>query len=144
MTRHSTTIVVLPFLQLLLVPPAASAQVPLDTARQLAAVAREATRIGTAEGETIWPRFRPQAIPLSFVLPSRGDLLVGWTGALPSGYTAVPELPGAAWRDQRALGAASTATALAGRRVAQVVAVPLDPATLAAVALHEAFHVFEA
>ncbi len=122
---------------------ALNAQAPLDTVRIAAAVAREVVRVGERNGNNIWPSFRPDTIPLSFVIPSRGDALIGWRGALPTGYTAIAEIPGAAWREQRALGAASTATSLEGRSVAQVVINTLSPSMLAATAVHEAFHVFE-
>ncbi|MES2522555.1 MAG: hypothetical protein V4617_07665 [Gemmatimonadota bacterium] len=108
----------------------------------LARVAREAQRIGAAHGETMWPGFRPDTIPFSFVLPARGDVLFGWHGALPAGYVAMAELPGAAWREGRAMSAASTSTTVDGRGVGQVLVSTLDPAILVGTALHEAFHVF--
>lgn len=116
----------------------------MDTVRVLERAAREAVRIGAAHGTSMFPGFRPDTIPLSFVIPSRGDLLFGWRGSLPAGYAAIPGVPTAAWRDARALGAASTATVLDGRLVAQIVANPLESVTLAATALHEAFHAFAA
>lgn len=121
-----------------------AAQPPMDTVRILGRVAREAQRIGAAHGASIFPGFRPDTIPVSFVIRARGDVLFGWRGAPPAGYVAIPDLPGAAWRDARALGAASTATVLEGRRVAQVVVDVLEPASLAATAVHEAFHAFAA
>lgn len=136
--RISTTVVVL-----FAAATTASAQVPVDTARQLAGIAREAARIGARHGESIWPGFRPDTIPIVFVLPSRGDMLFGWRGSLPRGYAPIPESTGAAWRDGRAPGAASTAVMIEGKRVAQVVVTALEPSGLVATALHEAFHVFE-
>src|SRR5436305_433427 len=97
-----------------------TAQAPVDAARQLAEVAREVVRIGERHGNGIWPGFRPDTIPLSFVLPSRGDFLFNWRGPLPAPYVSVAGVPGVGWRDFRNLGAASTATTLEGRRVAQV------------------------
>lgn len=137
---HRSTIAI----ALLLAPRVCVAQAPLDSLKELATAAREARRIGADHGESIWPGYRPDTIPLSFVLPSKGDVLFGWRGTLPPGYVAIAELPGAAWRDRRALDAASTGTVLEGRRVAQVVAGTMDPALLVGTALHEAFHVFEA
>jgi len=118
-------------------------QAPLDTAARLDSVARQAERIGRSHGASIWPGFRPDTIPLAFVLSGRGTLLFHWPGSLPAGYGPVTGIPGAAWRDDRALGAASTSTELDGRRVAQVVVGTLDPPELLATAFHEAFHVFE-
>jgi hypothetical protein len=136
--RASTTCVVI-----LLCAKTALGQAPRDTTARLDSVAREVVRLGARYGNAIWPGFRPDTIPLSFVVPSHGDLLFGWRGRLPRGYTPIAQFPQAAWRDQRALGAASTGTMLEGRRVAQVVVSTLDPAVLAATAMHEAFHVFE-
>jgi hypothetical protein len=129
---------------LLLCAQPSNAQAPPDTVARLDSVAREVSRLGARHGESIWPGFRPDTIPLSFVLPSHGNVLFGWRGALPRGYVALPGEGGAAWRDQRDLGAASTGTMLEGRRVAQIVVDRLEPAVLVATALHEAFHVFQA
>lgn len=126
----------------LLTSQVARAQLPLDTVMRLDGIAREVVRIGARHGEAMWPGFRPDTIPVSFVLPSHGDVLFGWRGALPKNYVAIPQLPGAAWREQRAPGAASTGTMLDGRHVAQVVVNGFGP-VLAATAVHEAFHVFE-
>jgi hypothetical protein len=136
--RVSTTCVVILFCA-----RSALGQAPLDTTAHLDSVAREVVRLGARYGNSIWPGFRPDTIPLSFVVPSRGDVLFGWRGPLPRGYTVISQFPQAAWRDQRALGAASTGTMLEGRRVAQVVVNTLAPAVLVATAMHEAFHVFE-
>jgi hypothetical protein len=124
--------------------PRLAAQAPADTARQLAEVAREVVRIGERNRDAIWPSFRPDTIPLSFVLPSRGDFLMNWHGPLPPQYTAVADVPGVAWRQVGNIGAASTATMLGGHRVAQVAVTAIRPALLTATAVHEAFHVFEA
>jgi hypothetical protein len=120
-----------------------TAQAPADTARRLLPVVHEIARLGRANGESIWPGFRPDTIPMSFVLQTHGDFLCGWRGTLPVGYTRVPEFPEIAWRDLRALGAASTGTTLDGHPVAQVVINSLNEPELVATALHEAFHVFE-
>src|SRR5579885_3439387 len=48
------------------------AQAPRDTARVLDSVAHEVIRIGRAHGESIWPGFRPDTIPLAFTLPTHG------------------------------------------------------------------------
>ncbi|MDB4914940.1 MAG: hypothetical protein JWM95_2584 [Gemmatimonadetes bacterium] len=132
---RSTTLVVVAF------ATSANAHAPRDTVARLDSIAHEVARIGARHGEAIWPGFRPDTIPLSFVLPSHGDVLFGWRGTLPQGYVALDN--GGAWRGQRALGAASTGTMLEGRRVAQVVVNGHDAAMLVATALHEAFHVFE-
>lgn len=121
----------------------AAAQPPLETGALLDSVARQAVRLGSARGAELWPGFRPDTIPALFVLPGKGSFLFNWPGPLPPQYGAVPALPGAAWQESGALGAASTASELAGRNVAQVVVGTSDPAYLLATLLHEAFHVFQ-
>jgi hypothetical protein len=139
MLRFTTTFVVLTFAATL-----AGAQPQADTVAKLDTIAQHLTRIGRAHGEAIWPGFRPDTIPVAFVFPTQGTALFGWRGILPEGYAPVTGIRNGAWRDQRALGAASTGAAIAGRPVAQVVVSSLDPAVLLPVAVHEAFHVFEA
>jgi hypothetical protein len=116
---------------------------PWNTGALLDSVARQAVRLGSAHGAGLWPGFRPDTIPALFVLPGRGSFLFNWRGPLPPQYSAVPALPGAAWLESDALGAASTAGELAGRGVAQVVVGMSDPANLLATLFHEAFHVFQ-
>lgn len=138
--RVPTTVVVI---ALGILGGTAAAQPPLDTGTLLDSVARHAARLGRTHGAQIWPGFRPDTIPALFVLPGKGSFLFNWSGALPPQYSPVPALPGAAWQESGALGAASTASELAGRNVAQVVVGALDPAALIATLFHEAFHVFQ-
>jgi hypothetical protein len=122
------------------------AQAPRDTAIVLDSVAREVARLGPGNGPSIWFGYRPDTIPLVFVLPTRGSLLFNWRGTLPTGYAPVAGMTNVAWHDARTLGAASTNSQLDGRAVAQVALGPaqaLEPAWLFATAFHEAFHVFE-
>jgi hypothetical protein len=127
----------------LLAPAAALAQPRADTLAKLDSIAQHLTRIGKANGEKIWPGFRPDTIPVAFVLPTHGSVVLNWPGPVPSGYEAIPGVRNALWRDQRALGAASMGVSLGGRSVAQVVVSSLDPSDLLPTAVHEAFHVFE-
>jgi hypothetical protein len=123
-----------------------AAQAPRDTAVVLDVVAKEVVRLGAAYGASIWPGYRPDTIPLAFVLPTHGTFLLNWHGSLPTGYRAIEGMPGVAWREQKDLGAASTGTAIDGRRVAQISVGPtqaLEPASLLSTAFHEAFHVFQ-
>lgn len=122
----------------------ANAQAPSDTAAIVDSVARQVVRLGAAHGEQIWPGYRPDTIPLDFVLPTHGDFLLNWRGPLPDGFTPLAGVAHGGWRDLKALGAASTGTTIAGRRVAQIVVNTLDGAALTSTAFHEAFHVFQA
>lgn len=128
----------------MVVAAAAESQPPDIVARELSRVTATVTSLGVKYGEQIWPGFRPDTIPVAFVLPERGTLLVGWRGALPSGFVPVAGHAGSGWREERALGAASTGTEISGRRVAQVVVSALDPVALVPLVFHEAFHAFEA
>lgn len=103
--RVSTTTVVL-----ISLGGAVHAQAPADTAAVLDSIAREVQRVGARHGQSIWPGHRPDTIPLAFVLPAHGTFLFHWRGDLPNGYLAVAGLPDVAWREERALGAASTGT----------------------------------
>jgi hypothetical protein len=91
---------------------------------------------------TIWPRFRTDTIPLQLVLPGRGTVLIGWNGEAPAGYAPLKQR-GILWLGQADRGAASTATALGDRDVAQVVVNDASPRALAGLIAHESFHVFE-
>lgn len=122
---------------------ALGAQAPPDTAARIDSVMREMRRLGPTRGDSIWPGYRPDTVAFLFVLPSRGAFLGGRRGALPAGFTPVPDHATLAWRDLRDLGAASTNTQLAGRPVAQVVLLHDDGPYLVSTAFHEAFHVFE-
>jgi hypothetical protein len=126
-----------------LAPLTTLAQPRADTLAKLDSVAQHLTRIGRASGEKIWPGFRPDTIPVAFVLPTHGSVVLNWPGAVPSGYDPIPGVRNALWKDQRALGAASMGVTLGGRSVAQVVVSSLDPSDLLPIAVHEAFHVFE-
>jgi hypothetical protein len=138
--RVPTTIVVI----ILCAPGGpAAAQPSLDTGMRLDSVARQAVRIGQARGPEFWPGFRPDTIPALFVLQGKGSFLFNWRGPLPPQFSSVPDLPGAGWQESGALGAASTASELGGRTVAQVVVGIPDPASLLATLFHEAFHVFQ-
>ena len=137
--RSTTTTVV----ALLLLAVPLRAQPPADTAVILARVGDEVRRLGAAHGEAIWPGFRPDTVPLIFALPGRGTLLVGWSGALPAGYAPVSGIPRAAWKDEGALGAASTGTSIDGRPAAQIRVRTLRATELVPTAVHEAFHVFQ-
>jgi hypothetical protein len=99
-------------------------------------------------GDSIWPGFRPDTIPVLYVIKGKGTLLLGWRSELPPGFTPVAADPRAAplggWQSTADRGAASTGTELAGRAVAQVVVDSQGIAELVGLTTHEAFHVFEA
>ena len=119
------------------------AQTPLDSVRTLARINREFVRFGRQYGESIWPGYRPDTIPIAYVLPRQGTALFNWTGPLPAGYHPVPEIPGVGWLGRENISAASTGTSIAGRNVAQVSVSSLAIEVLLPLAFHEAFHAFE-
>jgi hypothetical protein len=106
-------------------------------------------RLGSTMPDSIWPGFRPDTIPVLYVIRDKGTLLMGWRGELPAGFVPmVSDLRdppnGAGWQPATDRGAASTGTTLAGRPTAQVVVDSQDIASLIGLTTHEAFHVFEA
>ncbi|HEX6628791.1 MAG TPA: hypothetical protein VF105_12615, partial [Gemmatimonadaceae bacterium] len=120
-----------------------AAQTPIDSVRTLAAINRDFVRLGRQYGESIWPGYRPDTIPVAYVLPRLGTALFNWTGPLPAGYQSVPEIPGVGWLSRENISAASTGTSIAGRQVAQVSVSALATAVVLPLAFHEAFHAFE-
>jgi len=135
-----TTVVVV---TLAMLATTAGAQVPIDSLRSLAAIHHEFVRLGARYGDAVWPGYRPDTIPVAYVFPKRGTVLMHWSGALPTGFQSVPDLPDAAWLEQQNLGAASTGASLGERAVAQVVVSSLAMDDVLPVAFHEGFHVFE-
>ena len=106
------------------------------------------SRISRQMPDSIWPGFRPDTIPVLYVIRNTGTLLLGWRGELPAGFVpAVSDVRdppgGAGWQPVTDRGAASTGTTLAGRPTAQVVVDSQGIAALVGLTTHEAFHVFE-
>ena len=117
---------------------------PPETARIVTAH-QWAVRLGRDMGDSLWPGFRPDTIPVLYVVQGQGRLLLGWRGDLPQGFLPIEGVAGSGWQAAADRGAASTGTTLAGRPTAQVVV--NDSASIAALVgltTHEAFHVFEA
>lgn len=105
-------------------------------------------RLGRAMPDSIWPGFRPDTIPVLYVIRGKGTLLMGWRGELPAGFVPIVadlrDAPGGSgWQPVTDRGAASTGTMLAGRPTAQVVVDSQGIAALVGLTTHEAFHVFE-
>jgi len=102
-------------------------------------------RLGAELGDSIWPGFRPDTIPVLYVVRGQGTLVLGWRGTLPQGFLPIAGLEGSGWQSAADRGAASTGTELAGRATAQVVVSDSQGvASLVGLTTHEAFHVFEA
>ncbi len=102
-------------------------------------------RLGHEMGDSIWPGFRPDTIPVLYVVRDEGTLLLGWVGELPPGFLPIEGVSHAGWKSSADRGAASTGTTLAGRPTAQVtVSDSQSIAMLVGLTTHEAFHVFEA
>jgi len=104
-----------------------------------------AVRLGRDMSDSIWPGFRPDTIPVLYVVNGQGTLLLGWRGELPQGFLPIEGVAGSGWQAAADRGAASTGTTLAGRPTAQVVVNDSEStASLIGLTTHEAFHVFEA
>src|SRR5213080_1804675 len=102
-------------------------------------------RLGRDMGDSLWPGFRPDTIPVLYVVQGQGTLLLGWRGDLPQGFLPIEGVAGSGWQAAADRGAASTGTNLAGRPTAQVVVNDSETiAALVGLTTHEAFHVFEA
>lgn len=114
---------------------------PANVVRVVARVADGLRALGPELGPAIWPGFRPDTIPVRFVVPEEGALLAQWGTPLPEGYGPVRGT-GLGWRATAEPGAASTGSSLAGRPVAQVVVHEAQVQELLETAVHEAFHVF--
>src|SRR4051812_26248489 len=80
-----------------------------------------ARAIAAHAGPAIWPGFRIDTIPLQVVIPNRGAMLLGWRDKRPEGYAPIRGTT-ALWSNESDRGAASTATVLNLRSVAQIVA----------------------
>jgi hypothetical protein len=142
MHRSTITVIVAAHLAVA-AAPRTDAQVPMDTARQIAHAAAEGARLGRMYGDSVWPGYRPDTVPILFALPQRGFLLIGWHGAPPDGFESVQGLQETLWSDSTHETAASTSELLSGTTVAQVSVSSIDPDYLVPTAFHEAFHVFE-
>jgi len=116
---------------------------PPETTGRIVTAHEWVVRLGRDMGDSIWPRFRPDTIPVVYVVRGQGTLLLGWRGDLPERFLPITGLVGAVWQSSAERGAASTGTELAGRPTAQVVVNDSqDVASLVGLTTHEAFHVF--
>ncbi len=116
---------------------------PRDLSRHVVAAHEWVARIGREMGDSIWPGYRPDTIPVLYLLRGHGTLLLGWRGALPPGFAPDSAAAGAGWQAAVDQGAANTAAELLGRGAAQVVVDTQSIASLVGLTAHEAFHVFE-
>ena len=116
---------------------------PLEMTGRIVTAHQWVERLGSQMGDSIWPGFRPDTIPVIYVVRGQGALLLGWRGELPQGFLPITGLAGGGWQSSADRGAASTSTELAGRSTAQVVVNDSQSvASLAGITTHEAFHVF--
>jgi hypothetical protein len=130
----------------LFLPPlgrTAAQEPPWEAAAEVQKAHEKVVELGPMGPDSIWPGFRPDTIPVLYVFPERGTLLMGWRGALPEGFERVEGIAGAGWQPEAARGAASTGTQLEGRGTAQVVVDEPEMANLVGLTVHEGFHVFQ-
>lgn len=125
--------------------PLAAQEPPHALVARLAAVESTVVRVTAAQPDAIWPAFRPDTIPVLFVVRDAGVLLLNWPAAEPpDGFVPIPGRSHAGWQSAAVRTAASTSTDLAGRSAAQVFVFPdANDALLFGTTVHEAFHVFE-
>ena len=125
--------------------PLAAQEPPEAVVARLAAVESAVVRVTAAHPDAIWPAFRPDTIPVLYVVRDEGVLLLNWPAAAPpDAFAPIPGRPHAGWQSAAVRTAASTSTALAGRSAAQVFVFPAaNDALLFGTTVHEAFHVFE-
>src|SRR5437867_10464737 len=118
---------------------------PAETTGRIVTAHQWVERLGRTMGDSIWPGFRPDTMPVAYVVPGQGTLLLSWRGELPQGFLPIAGLAGGGWRSSADRGAASTGTELDGRPTPQVVVNDsAGVASLVGLTTHEAFHVFEA
>jgi len=118
---------------------------PPETTNRIVMAHQWVVRLGSEMRDSIWPGFRPDTIPVLYVVRGQGTLLLGWRGDLPQGFLPITGLTGGGWLSSADRGAASTGTELAGRPTAQVVVNDSQSvASLVGLTTHEAFHVFAA
>jgi len=118
---------------------------PPETSAKIVTAHQWVERLSRTMADSIWPGFRPDTIPVAYVIRGQGTLLLVWRGELPSGFLPITGLAGGGWAASADRGAASTGTEVAGRPTAQVVVNDSQGvAALVGLTTHEAFHVFEA
>jgi hypothetical protein len=121
----------------------ALAAAPLAASEHALGIAREVERI--AGSRVLWPGFEPLSIPLAvydgkrtylFRHPAPPEGFAPLAGAVPAAHVYEGRHPAVSANTSADLGGTVSATVMADR-------VDIDPAGMAAVALHEAFHVFQ-
>jgi len=123
---------------------AAQDRLPADLVHRLVAAQQAVADVGMRRDGTAWPGFRPDTIPVLYVVPGRGSVLVNWPAALPEGFLPLDRVSHAGVLHDAARGAASTNVILGERATAQVSTDGSEPLIdLIALTAHEAFHVFE-
>src|SRR5438093_464035 len=86
---------------------------PAETTGRIVTAHQWVERLGRTMGDSIWPGFRPDTMPVAYVVPGQGTLLLSWRGELPQGFLPIAGLAGGGWRSSADRGAASTGTELA-------------------------------
>jgi hypothetical protein len=134
-----------PVLAALAAAPLAAQEPPSAVVTRLAAIESAVVRVTAAHPDAVWPRFRPDTIPVLYAVPGEGVLLLNWPAPdAPEGFAPVAGLAHAGWQSAAVRTAASTSTELGGRSAAQVFVAPgASDALLFGTTVHEAFHVFE-
>ena len=86
---------------------------PLEMTGRIVTAHQWVERLGSQMGDSIWPGFRPDTIPVIYVVRGQGALLLGWRGELPQAFLPITGLAGGGWQSSADRGAASTSTSAA-------------------------------
>jgi hypothetical protein len=127
-------------LVLALIPvPAATQSGPPDTLMAIAALDRSVANESGVLEEAVWPDYRFGELTLLYLVPAHGMLLVRWPTDPPAGMLALAGQPRAWWMDTRQVAWPG------GVPMAYVnVVASYTRSEVVALALHEAFHAFQA
>ena len=60
---------------------------PPETTPTIVTAHKWVVRLGAELGDSIWPGFRPDTIPVLYVVRGQGTLVLGWHGTLPEGFS---------------------------------------------------------
>ena len=115
------------------------AQSPQDTAIAIARLDAEIAALENVLEKEVWPGYRYSQLGLMYVIPGRAKIAAHWPGPGPSGMKPLPGFDAVLWTDT------SVVRWSGGLPVASLAIAPTQSrAAITGLAMHEAFHAFEA